>query len=256
MADPRSLALALGVLPFLGFVLVYAKARIAARRDAAWGSLAGIVAFLGLGHAMAAVLLDSALLSRSIGEATGIVLSVVGLGSGLAAAWWILESPSTAMGFGTARVAWAAAAYLALHSIADGLVLGEAFIGPAPSVPLDVATIGATVIHRGAEGALVVVPALLAGWRGSKILGALSAGLLAIPAAAFVGFVFGTGGPFTSAIVHLAAVTVAAGVEAGFALVLLAAALVPRAIEAGRGRWIAWMAGAFVLLALVHGLVE
>jgi zinc transporter ZupT len=256
VVDLRVVSLALGLLPFLALALRYGKGWLEVRPDRTWGMLAGAIAFLGLGHAVAAALLDASFLSRAFDETAGLLLPLLGLGIGLGAAWWVLESPTSAMGVGTGRVAWAAALYLALHSIADGLVVGEVYLGGADGIAVDAVAVSATVVHRLAEGALVAVPAILAGWRSTKILGALSGGLLVLPAAALVGLVSSGFDSYASAVIHLASVATASSVEAGFALILLLTAIVPRATGPGRPRWALWMASAFLVLAFVHGLVE
>src|SRR3989442_8823630 len=89
------------------------------------------------------------------------------------------------------RILWLAVAIVGLHRFGDGLVLGQAFVGiVAPNIPVDGLTVSATVAHRFAEGSLVVVPALWAGWKARPTFALLLVSRLGVPAAFIPGAVF------------------------------------------------------------------
>ena len=253
MTDLSVLATGFGVIP-LSAVLLYSFARQVTRhREAVWGLLAGIVAFLGLSHAMAAVLVNHSVLGFDPALAT--VVPSVGLVVGAGIAWLLLEGAFIRTE--PNRIVAAAVAFLALHSFSDGLVLGAGFIpGIVASVRVDATTVSATIIHRFLEGCLVVIPTLAASWRPRSAFVVLFASLFAIPAAYVPSWIFNIATQPARAEVQLAVPTFLSAVEATLALWLLARAFLPIA-AAGRGsRWPVWTAIGFIAISIVHFFVE
>jgi len=257
MADLGILALGLGLLPFASLGLYGVASRIGRHRDAVWGFLVGVLAFLGLSHAMAAVLFDESALSLSIGSGGALALIGFGIAIGFVLGWVLIER-----GVGRdvpilSRVAWAALAFLAVHSVSDGLVLGQSYAGPiVVGVEVDAVLFSGTVVHRLLEGAVVLVPALAAMWRPDKTATALTAGLLVVPAAFLPAAIFesvslGAG----SALTHALMVFFGAA-EAGLVLSLLLLGFLPQVVQTDRMRWAAWAGVGFLTIALVHSLVE
>lgn len=257
MADVGTVVVVLGLLPFLALLLYGARRALEAHRDVAWGVLAGLLAFLAIGHGMAALLVGHPLLSGTAGEGVALIVLAGGLGFGLWASWEIIIRPVPRPGPFVAGLAWASAAYLGLHSLSDGLLLGEALVAADPEISIDAVTIGATVVHRIAEGALVVIPALAAAWRVGRSLSLLSLGLFVVPGAALMAAILQL--PLSGMTVSAIAFGVRSflpAIEAGFGLVLLMGGFLPQALASNRTRWIAAAALAFLAIAFVHGLVE
>src|SRR5213594_2117688 len=179
MTDLAVLAIGFGVIPPAAILLYSFRGFVLRRNETVWGFLAGVIAFLALAHAMAAVLVNKPL----FGDAPlAIAVAVVGLVVGAGIAWLLIEGPLIRTE--GSRMLWLAVAFVGLHSFGDGLVLGQAFVGiVAPNIPVDGLTVGATVAHRFAEGSLVVVPALWAGWKARPTFALLLVSLAAVPAA-------------------------------------------------------------------------
>lgn len=253
MTDLAVLALGFGVMPLAAILLFAVRETMAAHREAAWGLLAGIVAFLGLSHAMAAVLVNHSLF---VDEAAATLLSLAGLLAGAGIAWTLLET--SMIRTEPTRIGWAAATFLALHSLGDGLVLGSDFVGGlSPTVRVDTITVVATVIHRFAEGAIFIVPAIAARWKPRSAFALLFVSVASIPAAYLPGWVFSViAEPSGKGATVLSISTFLAAAEAAFGLVLLVRAFLPIA-SADRGtRWLAWTAIGFIGISLVHFLIE
>src|SRR2546426_282936 len=179
MTDLAVLAIGFGIIPLAAILLYSFRGFVLGRREAVWGSLAGVVAFLALGHAMAAVLVNKPL----FGDAPlAIAVAVVGLAVGAGIAWLLMEGPFIRME--GSRILWLAVAFVGLHSFGDGLVLGQAFVGIVVStIPLDALTLSATVAHRVVEETLIVVPPLWTGWQSRPAFTLLLVPLVAVPAA-------------------------------------------------------------------------
>jgi len=253
LTDLSVLAAGFGLIPLSAILLYSFAGHVARHHEAVWGLLAGIVAFLGLSHAMTAVLLNHAALRFDPALAT--VLPSVGLVVGAGIAWLLLEA--SFIRTEPNRIVATAVVFLGLHSFSDGLVLGAGFIpGLVPSVRIDAVTVGATIIHRFAEGCLVIIPALAASWRPRAAFVVLFASLFAIPAAYVPSWIFNIATEPARAEVQLAVPTFLSAVEATLALWLLARAFLPIA-AAGRGsRWPVWTAIGFIAISLVHFFVE
>ncbi len=142
-------------------------------------------------------------------------------------------------------------------SAADGLVLGEAYAGPlTPGYTLTAVRVGGTLLHRFAEGALIAAPAIMASVKPTRWLPLLLVGLLTIPSP-YVPDAIHSGTPTAGAVALDQGVSVfMAGVEAGFAGLLLFLALIPRVAAAKDGRWAVWAGLAFTTMLLIHFLVE
>ncbi len=255
MADLWLLALGFGLLPLSALVLAAAPGWLRRHESAVWGLLLGVVAFLGFAHAGAAILEGNAYLryeaTPEISAATAASGLLVGMGLG-----WIALGRGKA-GSTLAGLAASAAAYVALHSLADGLVLGEAYAGPlAPGYTLTAAIVGGTLLHRFAEGSLIVVPAVLGSVKARRWLPLLLVGLLTLPAAFVpVGVLSGSLSPAAFAFDQGISVFTA-GVEAGFAGLLLFLGLMPRVASSKDSRWALWAGLAFTAMLLIHFLVE
>ena len=253
MTDLAVLATGFGVIP-LSAILVYSFAgHLTRHREAVWGLLGGIVAFLGLSHAMAAVLVNHSVLGFDPAFAT--VVPSVGLVIGAGIAWLLLEG--SFIRAEPNRIVATAVAFLGLHSFSDGFVLGAGFIpGLVPSVRIDAVTVSATIIHRFAEGCLVIVPALAASWRSRAAFVVLFASLFAIPAAYVPSWIFNIATQPVRAEVQLAVPTFLGAVEATLGLWLLARAFVPMAAADRGSRWPVWTAIGFIAITVAHFFVE
>ncbi len=252
MTDVAVVAVGLGVIPLSAILLYALRERVMRYREASWGFIAGVVAFLGVSHAMAAVLFNHAILRFDPALATA--LPFVGLVVGAGIAWLVLEGPFIRRE--PDRIIAAAVAFLGLHSFGDGLVLGSGFIAGVPGIRVDAVTVSATVIHRFLEGCLVVVPALAASWKSRPAFLALFISLLAIPAAYVPNGIFNAFGDPLRAEIQLAVPTFFAAVEATLGLWLLVRAFLPIASADRRSRWSVWTAIGFILISVVHFIVE
>src|SRR5207249_2517304 len=84
MTDLAVLAIGLGVIPLAAILLYSFRGFVLTRREAVWGFLAGVLAFLALGHAMAGVLVNKS----PVGDtaiAIAVALLLVSFASVLAA---------------------------------------------------------------------------------------------------------------------------------------------------------------------------
>lgn len=255
MADLPVLAIGFGALPLSSIILYSFRDWIDGHREIVWGGLAGGLAFLGLSHGMAHVLESKAFLFGGGNGAITILFLLIGLGLGATAGWFLFEGPL--IGTETAKITWAAVAFLAIHSVGDGLVLGRDFAGGlSPVVQVDALTVLATVTHRFIEGAIVLVAAVAAGWRAQSSFVALFVSLSAIPAAFLPSLLTGSMGLLAGSSATTALSTFLAAIETAFVLLLLLRGFLPMA-GADRGtRWIAWTAVGFIGTAFLHFLVE
>lgn len=258
MTDLWLIALGFGLLPFLAVLLQFGSEVLRQHEALVWGALAGILGFLGIAHAGASLLEGNSFLRIAASPGLSGVVVALGLLVGIWLGWLLLGRGSRGTQTGLTPVVWAAAVYVLLHSLADGLILGQAYGGPYPiGFPLNAATVGGTVIHRFAEGALVVVPALYADWRPPKTYLPLAAALVAVPAAFVPVAVLGGTTPSNGATTLVLALNVlSAGMEAGFAMMFLLLAIVPRALRGQNPRWAVTAALAFTVMLLVHLWVE
>lgn len=253
MTDLTVLAVGFGVIPLASILLFAFDRLVSQHREMSWGFLAGVLAFLGLSHAMAAVLLNHSL----FGDPTfATALSFVGLAVGAGVAWLLLEGPFIRSE--PNRIMVATIAFLGLHSLGDGLVLGAAFTGGIlPVIRVDAVTVTATVVHRFLEGCIVVVPAIWATWKPRSAFVVLCAALASIPAAYVPGWIFNAYAvsPFQAAF-QLAVPTFVDAVEATFGLLLLVRAFLPIAAADRGTRWLIWTTIGFIVISVVHFFVE
>ncbi|HKW43356.1 MAG TPA: hypothetical protein VJP06_04130 [Thermoplasmata archaeon] len=253
MTDLAVLAVGFGVIPLAAIGLYSLSDVVERHREMSWGLLVGILAFLGLSHSMALVLLNHSLFGE---PAAASLVSFIGLVFGASLAWVLLEGPFIRTE--PNRILWASVAFVGLHSFGDGLVLGADFLGGfAPVIRVDTVTVSATVVHRFVEGCIVVIPALAALWKGRSAFVVLTVSLVAIPAAYIPGWTYQAFGfTPTRSLVALSLPTFLGAMEAGLALLLLFRAFV-RMASVDRGtRWLAWTVVGFIGIALVHFFVE
>jgi hypothetical protein len=254
MTDLAVLAVEFGAIPLGAIVLHSFRGWIGAHRDLAWGGLAGMLAFLGPSHAMAFVLESKPFLFDGASEIGSVLFLATGLSAGGLLGWVLFEKPIIRSE--PWRVVGAATAFLALHSVGDGLVLGRGFVGPGiPSVPIDSLTVAATIVHRFLEGAVVLVPAFAAAWKARPTFLLLTVSLAAIPAAFLPGAfadAMGIGGIAATRSLS----TFLASMEATFALLLIVRGFLPVLIQSRGSRWILWVVAGFVGITVVHFLVE
>src|SRR5438132_348785 len=136
MTDLAVLAAGFGAIPLASILLYSFRAWLDAHREVVWGGFAGVIAFLGLSHAMAFVLEGKPFLfagNDSLGAASFLL---TGLALGGLLGWFLFEGPLIRTE--PASIVWATAAFLALHSFGDGLVLGRDVVGASlPVVRMD-----------------------------------------------------------------------------------------------------------------------
>src|SRR5256712_6517892 len=252
MTDLAVLAIGLGVIPLSAILLYSFRGFVLTRREAVWGFLAGVLAFLAFVHAMAAVPVNKSLFDDT---AIAIAVAFVGLAVGAGIAWSLLEGPFIRRE--PNRILWVAVAFLALHSLGDGLVLGRDFVGGVvPSVQVDGLTVGATVAHRFVEGCLVVVPAIWGAWKARPAFALLLVSLASVLAAYIPGAVFSAyGGPLRS-LVPGAGPAVFAAIEGRLGLLLLGRGILTNASAGCGNPWPWWTAVGFIAISLVHFFVE
>jgi hypothetical protein len=246
-------AIVFGAIPLAAILLYNLRPIVLNHREASWGFLAGVTAFLGLSHAMAAVLANHPL----FGDAwAATAVSLTGLLAGAGIAWLLFEGPFIKEV--PNRIVWAAVAFVSVHSLGDGLVLGRSFIGGFPPVvPVDPVSVAATIAHRFVEGCLIIVPALWASWKPKVALPALFASLVTIPAAYLPGSIYGAYGPSSLGItLQIGIPTFVAALESTLGLFLLVRALVPRAAADHGRRWLVWAAVGYIAISLIHFSVE
>lgn len=255
MVDLVVLAVGLGVVPFSSLLLFGLRDWLGRHREIVWAGLLGVLAFLGLSHAMGHVLALKPFLFGGTNEVATIAFLLGGLGLGAAAAWFLFEGPL--LRTEPAKVAWAAAVFLAIHSFGDGLILGRGFAGGLlPLIRIDTVTISATVAHRFIEGGIVMVPAFAAAWRPRASILLLSVSLSVIPAAFLPSGLVSAMGLVAGFATTTAISAFLAAVEASFVLLVLVRGFLPVAAADRGTRWVAWTAIGFMGISLVHFAVE
>ena len=258
MIDLLLVAAGFGLLPLLA-VLLYAWPDVLRRNEGTvWGLAAGVVAFLGLAHAGSALIEGNTFLRYEANPYTAALVPAVGLLAGIFLGWKLLGETESGNAPSARAVVWATVAFVAVHSFTDGLVLGAGYAGPAaPGASLDLVTVGGTVLHRFAEGSLIALAALVAGWKPQKAAGLLLVGLLTVPAAYVPVAILAPGSiSVTTVALNQAISVLGAGLEAGLAILLLVLGVLPRLRDAKDARWAVWAGIGFTLLLLVHYLVE
>src|SRR6266571_539193 len=252
MTDLAVLAVGLGVLPLAAILLYSLGGFVLAHREEIWGFLAGVLAFLSLGHAMAAVLVNKSLFGDT---SIAIAVAFGGLLLGAGIAWSLVEGPFIRTE--PNRILWVAVAFLALHSFGDGLVLGRDFVGGVvPSIQLDGLTVSTTVAHRFVEGSLVVIPAIWGTWKARPAFALLLVSFASVLGAYIPGAVFSVYGGSLRSLVQVAIPTFVAAVAATLGLLLLVRGFLPIAAADRGARWPLWAAVGFVAISLVHFFVE
>src|SRR2546422_307381 len=252
MTDLAVLAIGLGVIPLAAILLYSLRGFVLAHREGIWGFLVGVLAFLALGHAMAAVLVNKSLFGDT---SIATAVAFVGLAVGAGIAWLVLEGPFIQKE--PNRILWVAVAFLGLHSLGDGLVLGRDFVGGVvPSVQVDGLTVGATVAHRFVEGCLVVVPAIWGAWKARPAFALLLVSLASVLAAYIPGAVFTAYGGSLRSLVQVAVPTFFAAIEASLGFLLLVRGFLPIAAADRGNRWPWWTAVGVIAISLVHFLDE
>src|SRR5438309_4626186 len=255
MTDLAVPAAGFGAIPLASILLYSFREWFDAHRDVVWGGLAGVIAFLGLSHAMAFVLEGKPFLSAGSGAAAATVFLLVGLGLGALIGWFLFEGPL--LGMESTRIVWASAAFLALHSVGDGLVLGRDFVGGlVPIVRIDPLSVAATVVHRFVEGALVLIPAFAARWKLRPSFLLLFVSLVTIPAAFAPGLFADSLGLANGSSTTVALSTFLAASEASLALLLVLRGFLPMAGSDRGSRWLAAVLIGFIGISVVHFLVE
>lgn len=255
MTDLAVLAIGFGLIPLASILLYSSRDWIVAHRDLACGGLLGVVAFLGLSHAMAFVLENKPFLFNGVSTFATASFLVFGLAFGGILGWFLFEGRFIRKE--SSRIVWAAVAFLALHSFGDGLVLGRDFVGGAfPPVPIDSLTVSGTVVHRLIEGAIVLVPALAVAWRRRSTFLVLFVSLASIPAAYTPGLLVDALGLVNGSAATLTLSTFFSSMEAILALVLIVRGFLPLATTGHGSRWLVWTVIGFIGLSLVHFLVE
>src|SRR2546423_3824947 len=254
MPDLAVPAAGFGAIPLTSILLYSLREWFDRHRDVLWGGLAGVVAFLGLSHAMAFVLEGKPFLFAGNDSAVAASFLFTGLVVGGLLGWALFEGPLIRTE--PVRIVWATAAFIALHSFGDGLVLGRDFVGASfPVVRIDSLTVSATVVHRFIEGALLLVPAFAARWSLRASFALLFVPLVSIPAAFVPGVAFDAMG-LAGGSATLALATFLAATEASVALMLLVRGFLPIASADRGSRWIVSVLIGFVGISLVHFLVE
>ena len=255
MTDLAVLAIGFGLMPLASILLYSFRDWIVSHSDLVSGGLLGIVAFLGLSHAMAFVLENKPFLFNGVSTLATASFLVFGLAVGGILGWLLFEGRFVRKE--PSRIVWAAVAFLAIHSLGDGLVLGRDFVGGAlPSVPIDSLTVSGTVVHRLIEGAIVLVPAVAAAWRRRSAFLMLFVSLGSIPAAYIPGFLVDSLGLVSGSAATLTLSTFFSAMEATLALVLIVRGFLPLATTGHGSRWLAWTVIGFIGISLVHFLVE
>src|SRR2546428_12166965 len=112
MTDLAVLAIGFGIIPLAAILLYSFRGFVLGRREAVWGSLAGVVAFLAMGHAMAAVLVNKPLFGDG---PLAIAVAVVGLAGGAGIAGVVVGGPVIPMEGG--RILWVALPLLGRSSL-------------------------------------------------------------------------------------------------------------------------------------------
>ena len=255
MTDLAVLAVGFGVIPLASILLLSFRDWIASHRPAVWGAAAGIIAFLGLSHAMGFVLAGKPFLFGGEKEAATVLFLLTGLGLGGSLGWFFFEGRF--LGPEPSRIVWATAAFLALHSFGDGLVLGRGFVGGvSPIVQVDAVTVSATVAHRLVEDALLLVPAMAAGWRHRSSFLILLLSLSSIPAAYLPDFFFDSIGLVGGSAATQSISIFLAAMEASLALAVLARGFLPGLVTDRGSRWLPFVLIGFAAISVVHFLVE
>ena len=255
MTDLAVLAAGFGAIPLASVLLYSFREWFDAHRELVWGGSVGVVAFLGLSHAMAFVLEGKPFLAAWSDTAGATLFLLTGLVFGGLIGWLLFEGPFIPME--PTRIVWAAAAFLVLHSFGDGLVLGRDFVGGAiPVVRLDSVTVSASVLHRFVEGSLVLVPAFAARWNLRSSFLILFVSLFAVPGAFVPGFLFNAMGLVNGSAATLVVSTFLAASEASLALILLVRGFLPIASSDRGTRWIAFVLIGFIGTSVLHFLVE
>jgi len=250
VTDVWLIALGFALMPTGALLLYTARLEIRDRESTALAATAGVVLFLGIAHAGTDVLVGNVPFRILTTPALPAVTTAAGVLAGLGVTYLLWARwGARASGLLTLSVA-----YFTVHAVADGFVLGEGFAGPYPTaLILTVSLVYGQLLHRLAEGALIVVPAILIGWIPRRTLGLLFIGLVTVPAVYLPITLFASPPDIVLAATVWNAVQVfAAAAEIGFAVPLLVIGLLPRVLPARGFRAAAWVAIAFLVMLLIH----
>ncbi len=258
VSDLALVAIGFGLMPLAGLLLYGFRDRVLAHADLAWGFLVGALAFIGVGHATAAVLEANAFLKYTITSLGSAFVATAGFVVGVAFFAVILRFFGPASGRGDRWILPAAVLYLGLHSFSDGYVLGQSYAGAgAPGIELLPLPILGTLIHRFVEGMIIVVPALELAWRPTRTGVLLLAGVLTVPAALTAPeILLAPLGSATQAGLYYGITAFVSAAEIGFAFLFLIVGILPRLVPSGSRRWAGWAAVGLLLMLLVHFTAE
>ncbi len=255
VTDVWLIALGFALMPTGALLLYTTRTEIRDRESTALAALSGVVLFLGIAHAGTDVLIGNVpfrILTTPVLPAATAAAGVIA-GLGIAYLLWARWG-ARASGLLTLSLA-----YFTVHAVADGFVLGDGFAGPYPTaLILTASLVYGQLLHRFAEGALIVVPAILIGWAPRRTLGLLFIGVVTVPAVYLPIALFASPPPDISlaATVWNAVQVFVAAAEIGFAVPLIVIGLLPRVLPARGFRAAAWVAIAFLVMLLIHLMGE
>ena len=250
MTDVWLIALGFALMPTGALLLYTTGTEIRDRESTALAALVGVVLFLGIAHAGVDVIVGNVPFRILTTPALPAATAAAGVLAGLGVTYLLwARRGARASGLLTLCVA-----YFTLHAVADGFVLGEGFAGPYPvALTFTPDLVSGQLLHRFAEGALIVVPAILTKWTPRRALGLLFVGLVTIPAAYFPIVLFASPPDIVVAATVWEGLKVfAAAAEIGFAVPLIVIGLLPRVLPARGFQTATWVAIAFLVMLLIH----
>jgi len=250
VTDVWLIALGFALMPTGALLLYTAGTEIRNRESTALAALAGVVLFLGIAHAGTDVLVGNVPFRILTTPFLPAASAGVGVLAGLGVTYFLW----TRWGAHASGLLTLSVAYFAVHAVADGFVLGDGFAGPFPTaVVITPALVFGQLPHRFAEGALIVVPAILIGWTPRRTLGLLFIGAVTVPAVYLPIALFASPSDISVAATVWNAVQVfAAAAEIGFAVPLIVIGLLRRVLPARSFQTATWVVIAFLVMLLIH----